>query len=92
LSAFERIQVASGKSVTSRNGLTISNRGVQHDSFEDGRTELWVELHFKRGDEQTSRGPTLLAPSKLDHVLGHCWRLTDTSHERVVIELAATAP
>ncbi len=92
LSAFERVEIDSGKSVTSPSRLTVSYRGLQHDSYSGGRTDQWVELHFERSGQRLERGPSLFAPPKLEQLLGHCWRLVESSGQRVVVELALIAP
>ena len=91
LSKLERLELAPGQTKETTSGLAVTFRGSSHDSYGDGRFEVWLQLDFRRGDEQVARRPSALAPGRLEPLLGHCWKLVESPAGRVVIEVALMA-
>jgi hypothetical protein len=93
--ASERVEVALGATVVAPSGIAVTYRGSSHDSYDDGRSDVLLELVFQGVLEDGTLSPSALTwmPSALAapewHYLpvGRCARVAQAGDQRVVVEL-----
>jgi len=85
-----RLEVPAGGSATSGTGLTVRFKSTSHDLYDDGTTDLLLDLELLDADGQPISGWTPSAFSKPAWVRfgEHCVRLIDGTEARIVLEVA----
>lgn len=88
----ERVEIAAGETRRTPTGLTIVYRGSSHDNYDDGSTDvlLDIELGVDGQTEQTEqnirRMPSAFARPQFQFNFGHCWQIVEASGERIIVE------
>jgi hypothetical protein len=91
-----KAEIAQGATARTALDIAVSYEGLEHDSFDDGRTDTIVRLTF-RGVMEDGKltpsaltwRPSALAPPRWVHLgsMPLCVRVSDTSGDRVTVEL-----
>ncbi len=91
----ERLAIASGKTVLTRDRLAVTYQGASHDSFDDGSTDLRLQLMFQGVMEDGSPTPSALSwtpsafakPAWVHLAVNVCAQVVDGNEDRIVLEL-----
>lgn len=86
-----RLRIDAGQTTPTGTGLFVTFAGMTHDNYGPDGFDMPISLLFQRGGEQEGR-----MPSFRDHrpheVLGHCFRLVDSSAGAVLLEVSVISP
>jgi len=84
--------VSAGGSATARSGLTVRFAGATHDSYDDGRTDLLLQLQlFDERDGAPISGwmPSAFTKPAYRAFGRFCVRVREASSDRVVLDVVA---
>jgi hypothetical protein len=97
LSGVERLEVKVGAQARASIGIGVSFLGSEHDNFEDGHTDMLVNLSFHGIMDDGSLTPSAMTwrPSALApprwvpfQAMGFCARLVKSGTDDVIVEVA----
>ncbi len=83
------LEVAAFGSKTSPGGLRVDYAGTTRDHYADGRFDAFATLRFRRGTQDDTWLPSVLAPSQARVILGHRVALRSADDRRAVLQIAA---
>ena len=95
-----RVEVAQGQTTALRDGLLVTYEGTMHDHYDDGTSDVILQLVFQgasEGGEPLPSGltwmPSAIANAGMhDLPTGDCVRIADIVGESVVLEVAERPP
>src|SRR5688572_23432297 len=68
------VELLAGQTLATPVGVEVTFFGADHADYDDGRSDDWVSLRFRRGGAVEHRIVSLYAPRRADEVFDGCWR------------------
>ena len=93
---IHRVEVAQGQTTPLRDGLLVTYEGTMHDHYQDGTSDMILQLVFQGASESGEPLPSALGwmPSAVANAgmhelpTGDCVRVADIAEASVVLEVA----
>jgi hypothetical protein len=93
----ERVEVARGRITSLRDGLLVTYEGTMHDHYDDGTSDMILQLVFRGTSVSGVALPSELTwmpsavkdPAMHELPSGDCVRIAEIAAETVVLEVAA---
>lgn len=98
--SVRRVEVAEGQTTALRDGLLVTYEGTMHDHYDDGTSDMILQLVFQGASESGEPFPSALTwmPSAVANAgmhelpTGDCVRVAAILAETVVLEVAELPP